>query len=86
MAKALGYGKAITHLDVDRVYYPVGLGHQSQTVQEIAEELLRVLRQAVEYNLCKHVHRMLFQNQCRMIPNLRTITTPSHRRPGIPLG
>ena len=44
MAKVLGYGKAITHLDVDRVYYPVGLGAQSQKAQEIAEELLRVLK------------------------------------------
>lgn len=44
MAKVLGYGKAITHLDVDRVYYPVGLGAQSQKTQEIAEELLRVLK------------------------------------------
>ena len=25
MAKVFGYGEAITHLDVDRVYYPVGL-------------------------------------------------------------
>ena len=44
MAKVLGYGKAITHLDIDRVYYPVGLGAQSQKAQEIAEELLRVLK------------------------------------------
>jgi Family of unknown function (DUF6680) len=44
MAKVLGYGKAITHLDVDRVYYPVGLGAQSRKSQEIAEELLRVLK------------------------------------------
>jgi len=44
MAKTLGYGAAITHLDIDRVYYPVGLGEQSQKAQEIAEELLRVLK------------------------------------------
>lgn len=44
MAKVLGYGEAITHLDVDRVYYPIGLGAQSQKAQEIAEELLRVLK------------------------------------------
>lgn len=30
MAKALGYKKTITHLDVDRVYYPVGLGEQAR--------------------------------------------------------
>ena len=44
MAKTLGYGKAITHLDVDRVYYPTGLGNQSARAQEISDELLRVLR------------------------------------------
>lgn len=44
MAKVLGYGDAITHLDVDRVYYPVGLGAQSQKGAEIADELLRVLK------------------------------------------
>ena len=44
MAKVVGYGAAITHLDVDRVYYPVGLGEQSQKAQEIGAELLRVLK------------------------------------------
>jgi hypothetical protein len=44
MAKVVGYGAAITHLDVDRVYYPIGLGEQSQKAQEIAAELLRVLK------------------------------------------
>jgi len=44
MGAVLGYGKAITHLDVDRIYYPVGLGTQSQKGQAIADELLRVLK------------------------------------------
>ena len=44
MAKVLGYGQAITHLDIDRVYYPTGLGTQSQRAEEIANELLRVLK------------------------------------------
>lgn len=44
MAHALGYGKEITHLDVDRVYYPVGLGEQAKRGQEISNELLRVLK------------------------------------------
>lgn len=44
MAKVVGYGAAITHLDVGRVYYPKGLGEQSQKAQEIAAELLRVLK------------------------------------------
>lgn len=44
MAKEVGYGKTITHLDVDRVYYPVGLGQQAVQQQAISDELLRVLR------------------------------------------
>lgn len=44
MAHALGYGKEITHLDVDRVYYPVGLGEQAKRGQQISDELLRVLK------------------------------------------
>ena len=44
MAKVLGYGQAITYLDVDRVYYPFGLGEQSKRAQEISDELLRVLK------------------------------------------
>jgi hypothetical protein len=44
MAKVLGYGKAIGHLDVDRVYYPQGLVQQGNMGQELAAELLRVLK------------------------------------------
>lgn len=44
MAKSLGYAKSISYLDVDRVYYPVGLGEQTQRTNEIADELLRVLK------------------------------------------
>jgi Family of unknown function (DUF6680) len=44
MAKSLGYGRAISHLDVDRVYYPVGAWAQTQKNQEIQDELLRVLK------------------------------------------
>ncbi len=46
IAKSLGYGKAITHLDVSRVYYPVGLGEQLQRSEELANELLRVLKES----------------------------------------
>jgi hypothetical protein len=46
MASVLGYGKAISHLDVDRVYYPVGLGAQNKKVQELLDEFLLVLRQS----------------------------------------
>lgn len=44
MAKVLGYGRAVTHLDVDRVYYPQGLGDQQHRMNEISNELLRVLK------------------------------------------
>lgn len=44
MAKALNYGEAFNHLDADRVYYPQALGEQSQRSEEIANELLRVLK------------------------------------------
>ena len=52
MAKVLGYGNAITHLDVDRVYNPIGLENQSQKGAEIADELLRVLKgtKSVEFS------------------------------------
>ena len=44
MARVVGYGGAVTHLDVDRVYYPQGLGEQQKRVQDISDELLRVLK------------------------------------------
>lgn len=44
IAKVIGYGKAITHLDVDRVYCPVGLGEKSRRTDELLNELLRILK------------------------------------------
>ncbi|MBI4763755.1 MAG: hypothetical protein HY787_04030 [Deltaproteobacteria bacterium] len=44
IGRVLGYGKAITHLDVDRVYYPKGLGIQVQKAADIVDELHRVLK------------------------------------------
>lgn len=44
MAKDLGYSKEITALDVERVYYPVGLGQAFTRSEDIANELLRVLK------------------------------------------
>jgi hypothetical protein len=46
MARVLGYGKEITAVDVDRVYYPVGLGKSFDRSEEIANELLRVLKES----------------------------------------
>ncbi len=55
MAKNLGYGDAITHLDVDRFYYPLGLSSQETTGKEITAELLRVLKatQSLSAEPCK---------------------------------
>ena len=44
MAKHVGYGKSISHLDIDRVYYPEGLGRQNERAEAISNELLRVLQ------------------------------------------
>lgn len=54
MAKVVGYRTAITHLDVDRVYNPVGLGEQSQTAQQIGRELLRVLKASGGVQFVEH--------------------------------
>ena len=44
MANVLGYGKTIKSFDVNRVYYPEGLGKSHSRGEAIAEELLRVLK------------------------------------------
>lgn len=44
MAKVLGYGKAINHIDITRVYYPTGLAVKTQRNEDTADELLRVLK------------------------------------------
>lgn len=44
MARVLGYGKVISSLDVNRVYYPTGLDKSLIRNDAIAEELLRVLK------------------------------------------
>lgn len=51
MAKVLGYGKAITSLDVNRVYYPIGLDKTVRRNEEIAEELLRVLKASKGFHI-----------------------------------
>jgi galactokinase len=43
-ARVLRFGKAITHLDMDRVYRPVGFWEQVHWSQDFQTELLRVLR------------------------------------------
>ena len=44
MGRVLGYGKELSHLDVQRVYYPEALGMQVDRAEEFARELLRVLK------------------------------------------
>lgn len=43
-ARAAGFGKSITHLDMDRVYRPVGWWQQTNWSSDVQTELLRVLR------------------------------------------
>ena len=51
MAKALGFGKAIGYLDVDRVYLPVGIWTQTQMNQELQAELLRVMKSTARFEV-----------------------------------
>jgi hypothetical protein len=51
MAKNLGYGKEITSLDVDRVYFPVGIKEQLENGAEILNELKRVLKETKALNV-----------------------------------
>ncbi len=44
MAKSLGYRGTITHSDMQRIYVPEGMGKAADRQQEIANELLRVLK------------------------------------------
>ena len=44
MAARLGYRKAISHLDVDRVYLPAGVVDEAARNRELIAELLRVLK------------------------------------------
>ena len=44
MAKVLGYGKEISHLDMDRIYSPVGIAEDTQRTNLLTDELLRVLK------------------------------------------
>ena len=51
MTKALGFGKAIGYLDVDRVYLPVGIWTQTQMNQELQAELLRVMKSTARFEV-----------------------------------
>ena len=51
MAGLLGYKKAISSLDVDRIYYPEGLGKSLDRNEAIANELLRVLKASTGFSL-----------------------------------
>lgn len=44
MARSLGYHGAITHNDMQRIYIPRGLGMAAARQEELANELLRVLK------------------------------------------
>ena len=51
MANVLGYKDAITALDVDRIYLPTGLGKVMERNEELANELLRVLKSSNGFKL-----------------------------------
>lgn len=51
MAKTLGYGKEISHLDMDRVYTPVALEEDAQRNNELMDQLLRVLKATKKLNI-----------------------------------
>lgn len=55
MAGVLGYGKAISHLDVGRVYNPVGIAQQREKTVEAQEELLRVLKATAKFEVAPRV-------------------------------
>lgn len=44
MAQTLGYGKSISHLDMDRVYRPIAEAEHLRWNQDFQAELLRVLK------------------------------------------
>jgi hypothetical protein len=46
MAKEVGFSKEITHIDVNRVYSPVGLAEDTLRMRETGIELLRVLKES----------------------------------------
>jgi hypothetical protein len=51
MAKGLGFGKTISHLDVGRIYAPVGPWEQFLKGRELQEELLRVLKATAKFGV-----------------------------------
>lgn len=51
MAKGLGYGKTISHLDVGRTYAPVGPWEQFMRGRELQEEFLRVLKATAKFDV-----------------------------------
>jgi len=51
MASILGYKDAITALDVDRIYLPTGMGKAMARNEELANELLRVLKASAGFKL-----------------------------------
>lgn len=58
MAKVLGYEKALRHLDVDRIYRPIGLGVSEMRTDEILNELLRVLKATASFPIVKKTSKL----------------------------
>jgi hypothetical protein len=51
MAKVLGYSSKLTSLDIERVYFPIGLKDQIETNAEISNELKRLLKESKAISL-----------------------------------
>jgi hypothetical protein len=51
MAKSLGYGKEISHLDVERTYFPLKFEREFETNREMQQEFLRVLRSTARFEV-----------------------------------
>jgi flagellar biosynthesis protein FliP len=67
MARVLGYGKAITHLDVDRVYYPIALEQRAKKDAAISDAVLQF------FTL---VQRLAAKGQLPDLPTGPTVTSP----------
>ena len=51
IAKVLGYSKKLTSLDIERVYFPIGLKDQLESNAEISNELKRLLKESKAISL-----------------------------------
>ncbi len=68
MAATIGYGHEITHLDVDRVYNPVGLSQQTQRQNDLLVELVRVLKNTGSLGVTPELPAQQGREEVRALP------------------